>query len=98
MLDNNKNILQHFQLLLAVFAVVILTTGVAAYFFAATQLKNQLGLKCQALAATVAAVIAEDMESDYYRRTKTLMVQIKSVNQLHVEYIYTTQRVSLNAV
>lgn len=110
MLTNNKNILRHFQLLLAVFAVVILTTGVVAYFFAATQLKNQLVLKCQALAATVAAVIAEDSdgyaaflknmdtESDYYRRTKALMMQIKSVNQQHVEYIYTTQRAGENAI
>lgn len=110
MLDNNKTILRHFQLLLAVFAVVILTTGVVAYLFAATQLKNQLGLKCQALAATVAAFIAEDsdgyaeflqnmdVESDYYRRTKALMMQVKSVNQHHVEYIYTTQRVDENTI
>lgn len=109
-LTNNKNILRHFQLLLAIFAVVILSTGVIAYFFAATQLKNQLVLKCQALAATVAAVIAEDsngyaaflksmdMESDYYQRTKALMMQIKNVNQHHVEYIYTTQRVDENAI
>ncbi len=110
MLSNNKNILRHFQLLLAVFAVVILTTGVVAYAFAATQLKNQLVLKCQALAATVAAVIAEDsdgyaaflknmdMDSEYYHRTKALMMKIKNVNLDHVEYIYTTGRVDENTI
>ena len=108
MLGNNKNILRHFQLLLAIFAVLILAAGVVAYSLAAVQLKNQLVLKCQALAATVAAVIAEDsdgysaflrnmdMETDYYRRTKTLMMKIKSVNVQHVEYIYTTRRVDKN--
>lgn len=110
MLDNSRNILRHFQLLLAVFAVVILVAGVVSYSLAATQLRNQLLQKCQALAATVAAVIAEDsdgyvaflknmdMESDYYRRTKALMMKIKSVNVQHVEYIYTTRRATENAI
>ncbi|WP_178139329.1 sensor histidine kinase [Desulfovibrio litoralis] len=110
LLDNNKNILRHFQLLLAIFAVVILAAGVVAYSLAATQLKNQLVLKCQALAATVATVIEEDsdgystflknmdMESDYYRRTKSLMMKIKKVNQEHVQYIYTTTRSGENAI
>lgn len=110
MLGHNKNILRHFQLLLGLFAVVILAGGVIAYSLAAAQLKNQLVLKCQALAATVATVIAEDsegyaaflqnmdMQSDYYRRTKALMMQIKKLNVQHVEYIYTTQRVDENTI
>ena len=107
---NNKKILRHFQLLLGIFAMVILATGAIAYTLAAAQLKNQLVLKCQALAATVAAVIAEDSDgyamflqnmdtqSDYYRRTKALMMKIKRVNQRHVEYIYTTRRAGENAI
>ncbi len=110
MVTNNKNILRHFQLLLAIFAVVILTVGAVAYSVAAAQLKKQLVLKCQALAATVATVIEEDSDgyaafvqnmdtqSDYYQRTKTLMMNIKKVNLRHVEYIYTTQRVDENTI
>jgi hypothetical protein len=41
---------------------VILASGITAYNFAAAQFKNQLVLKCQALAATVATVIAEDSD------------------------------------
>ena len=110
MLGKNTNILRHFQLLLVIFTVVVVTTSTVAYILAATQLKEQLVLKCQALAATVAAVIAEDSEgyaqflakmdtqTDYYRRTKKLMMKIKSVNLQHVEYIYTTRRVDENFI
>ncbi|WP_027187573.1 sensor histidine kinase [Desulfovibrio cuneatus] len=110
MLGHNKNILRHFQLLLGLFAVVILAGGIIAYSLAAGQLKNQLALKCQALAATVATVIAEDSEgyaaflqnmdtqSDYYRRTKALLMQIKNVNKQHVQYLYTTSRAGEDAI
>lgn len=109
-LGKNKNILRHFQLLLVVFTVVVLTTSTIAYSLAATQLKEQLVLKCQALAATVAAVIAEDSDgyaqflakmdtqTDYYQRTKKLMMKIKKVNVQHVEYIYTTRCVDENTI
>lgn len=108
--SKNKNILRYSHLLLVILSVLILIMGFAAYSLAAVQFKKQLALKCQALAATVAAVIAEDsseytaflqnmdMESDYYRRTKALMQKIKNVNLPHVEYIYTTKAVDENTV
>ena len=94
-----------FLLLFAIFSIVVLATGIISYGFAARQLKEQLVNKCQALAATVAAIITEDsdeyaaflenmdMETDYYRRTKALMMKLKQVNEEHVTYIYTEARV-----
>ncbi|MCL2181044.1 MAG: hypothetical protein FWB83_07940 [Treponema sp.] len=68
-------------------------------------LKEQLVFKCKSVALTVASVIASDsdgyknflqtldIESDYYRRTKELMMNIKNSNVDQVFYIYTEMRV-----
>jgi sensor histidine kinase regulating citrate/malate metabolism len=81
-----------------------------SYNFAATVMKQQLVMKCQALAATVSAVIEEDsdgytaflkemdMETDYYRYTKALMMNLKNVNAEHVTYIYTEARVDADTM
>ncbi|QIB68792.1 GHKL domain-containing protein [Aminipila butyrica] len=106
---NNRTGL-HFKLLFLLFSAVLITTGTVSYQLAARELKVQLAQKCHALAATVAAVITEnsdgyaaflkdmDMESEYYRETKTLMMKLKEVNVKHVTYIYTMVQVDENTV
>ncbi|MCL2196595.1 MAG: hypothetical protein FWB77_03160, partial [Treponema sp.] len=66
---------------------------------------EQLVFKCKSVALTVASVIASDsngykdflntldMESDYYKHTKGLMMDIKRANTEQVTYIYTEARV-----
>ncbi|MCL1910804.1 MAG: GGDEF domain-containing protein [Leptospirales bacterium] len=92
---------RHIMMLLAVFCVVILVTGIIAYIFAAAELKRQLVNKCHALAATIAAVIAEDsngyaeflndmtVDSTYYKRMQTLMMKVRQENDKHITYVYT---------
>jgi signal transduction histidine kinase len=93
-----------------IFAIVSVSSGVIAYTFAASALKEQLVMKCQALAATVATILAEDsdgyevfletldMETDYYIRTKELMMRLKQVNEDHVTYIYTVTRLDEDTI
>lgn len=97
----DRSIIHNIKLLFAIFSVVMLTTGIISYNLAATELKTQLTNKCQALAATVATIIAEDsdgytaflqdMDRDtkYYSRTKALMIKLKQINVEHVTYVYT---------
>ncbi|MCL2211387.1 MAG: hypothetical protein FWB95_05645, partial [Treponema sp.] len=66
---------------------------------------EQLVFKCKSVALTVASVIASDsngykdflntldIESDYYKHTKELMMNIKRANTEQVAYIYTEARV-----
>ena len=89
----------------SLFCVLELITGIISYNFAANILREQLVLKCKAIALTVASVIASDsngyenflhtldIESDYYNRTKELMMSIKNANSDQVFYIYTETRV-----
>jgi diguanylate cyclase (GGDEF)-like protein len=103
MMEENKEIRtkHHIRLLLAIFCVVILTSGIIAYNFAAAELKKQLVNRCHALAATIAAVIEEDSDgyaeflndmpadSAYYRRMHDLLIKIRQENDEHIAYIYT---------
>jgi sensor histidine kinase regulating citrate/malate metabolism len=103
--ENDRRTLRHIQLLFAIFSIVTLAAGIIAYNFAAVELKKQLVTKCHTLAASAAAVIAEDsdgyaafledmnMDTDYYRKTKTLMMKLKQVNVEHVTFVYTEARV-----
>ena len=89
----------------SLFCVLKLITGIISYNFAANILREQLVLKCKAIALTVASVIASDsdgykdflhtldIESDYYNRTKELMMNIKRANVDQVTYIYTEARI-----
>jgi sensor histidine kinase regulating citrate/malate metabolism len=73
-------------------------------------MKSQLAIKCKSLAATVAAVIEEDsdgyaeflktldIETDYYRRKKEVMMKLKQVNEEHIMYIYTVAQVDENTI
>lgn len=104
----NKNTMRNIKLLFVILSAVILLTSVISYNLAAKELKTQLTNKCQALAATVAAIISEnsdgyaaflenlDMESEYYVLTKELMMNLKQVNVEHVTYIYTEAFVDEN--
>lgn len=101
----DRRTLTHFKWLFVLLSAVLVTTGLVSYQIAAQQLKEQLSRRCHALAATVSAVIAEDsdgyaafledmdMESEYYQRTKSLMMKLKEVNVEHVTYIYTVVQV-----
>jgi hypothetical protein len=92
---------RHIMLLFAIFCVVTLAAGIIAYNFAAVELKKQLVNKCHALAATIAAVIAEDSDgyaaflkdmdvnSAYYKRMHDLMIKIRQDNNDHITYLYT---------
>jgi len=89
----------------SLFCVIKLITGIISYNLASNILKEQLVFKCKSVALTVASVIASDsdgykeflrtldMESDYYIRTKELMMNIKRANADQVTYIYTEARV-----
>lgn len=104
----DKRTIIHFKWLFVLLSAVLITTGVVSYHIAARQLKEQLSRRCHALAATAAAVIAEDsdgyaaflenmdMESEYYQNTKALMMKLKEVNVEHVTYIYTMVQVDEN--
>ncbi len=104
----DRRTITHFKWLFVLLSAVLITTGVVSYQIAASQLKEQLSRRCHALAATVAAIIAEDsdgyasfledmdMESAYYQNTKTLMMKLKEVNVEHVTYIYTVKQVDEN--
>jgi signal transduction histidine kinase len=108
--NSNKDFIRRFYILFAIFIAVILIIGIIAYNYAAILLKRQLALKCQALAATISAVYAEnsdgyaaflnkmDMESEYYLRAKSLMMNLKQLNEKHVTYIYTTARVDEDTI
>jgi len=89
----------------SLFCIIKLITGIISYNVASNILREQLVFKCKSVALTVASVIASDsdgyqdflqtldMESDYYRRTKELMMNIKRANADQVMYIYTEARV-----
>ncbi|MCL2184978.1 MAG: hypothetical protein FWB86_03865 [Treponema sp.] len=89
----------------SVFCILKLITGIISYNFASNILREQLVFKCKSVALTVASVIASDsegyknflntldMESDYYSRTKELMMNIKRANTDQVTYIYTETRI-----
>ena len=101
----DRRIVRGIRLLFAIFSMVTLAAGIVAYNLAAGELKKQLASKCHALAATVAALIAEDSDgyaaflkdmdtdTDYYRHTKALIMKLKQVNIEHVTYVYTEARV-----
>jgi diguanylate cyclase (GGDEF)-like protein len=88
--------------------VVILASGIIAYKSAAAELKKQLVNKCHAMAATIAAVIAEDsdgyaeflndmnVDSAYYKRMHDLMIKIRQENDDHFTYIYTQKFIKDN--
>ena len=92
-------------LIASLFCIIKIITGIISYNFVSNVLKEQLVFKCKSVALTVASVIASDsdgykdflhtldMESDYYKRTKELMMNIKSANADQVTYIYTEARV-----
>ena len=92
----------------SLFCIIKLITGIISYNLASNILREQLVLKCKSVALTVASVIASDsdgykeflytldMESDYYRRTKELMMNIKRANADQVSFIYTEARVDDN--
>ena len=92
-------------LISSLFCFLKLITGIISYNLASNILKEQLVFKCKSVALTVASVIASDsdgykdflhtldMESDYYSRTKELMMNIKRANTDQVMYIYTESRV-----
>jgi sensor histidine kinase regulating citrate/malate metabolism len=108
--NENRRTKRQFQLLFIIFSAFLLATGIIGYKIAAQKLREQLVLKCQALAATVAAVIADnsdnyaaflkdmDQETEYYRHTKALMMKIKQVNAKHVTYIYTVARADKDTI
>ena len=89
----------------SLFCVLKLATGLISFNLASNVLKEQLVLKCRSVALTVASVIASDsdgykdflrtmdMGSDYYARTKELMMNIKRANAEQVTYVYTEARV-----
>ena len=89
----------------SLFCIIKLITGIISYNLASNILREQLVFKCKSIALTVASVIASDsdgykdflrtldMESDYYIRTKELMMNIKRANADQVTYIYTEARV-----
>ncbi|MDR0448740.1 MAG: GGDEF domain-containing protein [Treponema sp.] len=97
----NLHTKRHIMLLLVIFCLVTLAVGIITYNFAAAELKKQLVNKCHALAATIAAVIAEDSDayaeflndmtadSAYYNRIHNLMIKIRQKNDEHITYIYT---------
>lgn len=101
----DKRTITYFKWLFVLLSAVLVITGIVSYQMAARQLKEQLAKRCHALAATVAEVIAEDsdgyaafledmdMESEYYQKTKALMMKLKAVNVEHVAYIYTVVQV-----
>jgi len=92
-------------LVASLFCVIKLITGIISYNLASNILREQLVFKCKSIALTVASIIASDsdgykdflrtldMESDYYIRTKELMMNIKRANADQVTYIYTEARV-----
>jgi len=100
----NKRIKQQIILISSLFCVLKLVTGIISYNLASNMLGEQLIFKCKAVALTVASVIASDsngyeeflrtldIESDYYNRTKELMMDIKNANSDQVFYIYTEAR------
>ena len=93
-------------LIASLFCVLKLITGIISYNLASNILREQLVFKCKSVALTVASVIAHDsdgykdflrtldVESDYYRHTKELMMNIKNANDGQVTYIYTEARVN----
>jgi sensor histidine kinase regulating citrate/malate metabolism len=94
------------KLLFLIFCIITFAIGFVAYKIAANELKTQLVRKCEALAATVAAVIEEDSdgyseflktldtESEYYKHAKDLMMKFRRVNSEHITYLYTEARVN----
>ena len=100
-----KRIKRQIILISSLFCILKLFTGIISYNLATNILREQLVFKCQAVALTVASVIASDsnsykdflntmdIESDYYNRTKELMMNIKNANADQVYYIYTEARV-----
>jgi len=100
-----KRIKRQIIMIASMFCILKLVTGIISYNFASDVLREQLVLKCKSVALTVASVIASDsdgykdflntldMESDYYSRTKELMMNIKNANSDQVFYIYTEARV-----
>ncbi|MCL2270950.1 MAG: hypothetical protein FWC24_06355 [Treponema sp.] len=89
----------------SLFCIIKLITGIISYNLASNILREQLVFKCKSVALTVASVIASDsdgykdflqtldIESEYYSRTKELMMDIKKANADQVHYIYTESRV-----
>ena len=100
-----KRIKRQIIMISSLFCVLKLITSVISYNLAANILKEQLAFKCKSIALTVASVIASDsdgykdflntldIESEYYSRTKELMMNIKNANAGQVTYIYTEARV-----
>jgi len=100
-----KRIKRQIIMISSLFCVLILAIGVISYNLAANMLREQLVFKCKSVALTVASVIASDsegykdflqtldIESEYYSRTKELMMNIKRANDGQVTYIYTEARV-----
>jgi len=101
----NKRIKRQIILISSLFCVLKLITGIISYNLASNTLREQLVFKCKSVALTVASVITSDSdgykdflqtldtESDYYYRTKELMMNIKNANSDQVFYIYTEARV-----
>jgi len=100
-----KRIKRQIIMIASLFCILKITTGVISYNLTVNILREQLVLKCKAIASIVATVIASDsdgyknflhtldIESDYYSRTKELMMNIKRANSDQVTYIYTEARI-----
>ena len=100
----SKRIKRQIIMIASLFCIIKLITGLISYNLASNILKEQLVFKCKSVALTVASVIASDsngykdflqtldMESDYYNRTKELMMNIKNANADQV-YIFILKRV-----
>jgi len=100
-----KRIKRQIIMISSLFCVLILALGIISYNLASNMLREQLVFKCKSVALTVASVIASDsdgyknflqtmdMDSEYYNRTKDLMMNIKHANVDQVFYIYTEARV-----
>jgi len=99
-----KRIKRQIIMIASMFCILKLITGIISYNLVSNILKEQLVLKCKSIALTVASVIASDsdgykdflstldMETDYYKSTKELMMNIKRANADQITYIYTEAR------
>jgi len=100
-----KRVKRQIVMIAFLFCIIKLITGIISYNLVSNVVREQLVLKCKSIALTVASVIASDsdgykdflntfdMESDYYKRTKELMMNIKKDNADQITYIYTEARV-----
>jgi len=101
----NRRAMRYFLIVFSSFCILMITISIVSYLFAANIFKKQLVLKCETIASTVASVIESDSqsyaeflntldtESEYYKKAKQLMMNIKRANESNVAYVYTEIRV-----